>query len=223
MITPERVDAKSWPYIAFLRMHFPNQAAGVDSVGTGTLIAPRLILTAGHNIFDYVRGGFAQSVEATLGAQPRVRVQAQTMRTTRQWVEQDSRIQLGTSAFDFGVVVLREPLDSNIRPLRAETTDGKVLREMLLNVAGYPASDLGSLYGARSKPDSINDTRIFYPIETYPGMSGGPVFDYDAASGVRTIRGIHTAWPPGLLPTALRITENVLSLIMAWQGEFRPV
>src|SRR5262245_2187460 len=108
-----------------------------------------------------------------------------------------------------------------------------MLAGMRLNVTGYPASVLPRMFGTRFNliqdgeiPDSgsqYEGFRLFYPVQTYGGMSGSPVYDRDPKTGVRTIRGIHTAlvdWSDGSrLASALRIEAGIKRLIHDWIGD----
>jgi glutamyl endopeptidase len=226
LMEPELVDARQWPYIGFIQSHFPSQAVGAYSVGTGTLIGPRVVLTAGHVVYDRGKGGAATSIQVTLGGPQRFTVRAIEYQTTVQWIEQDSITQSPVSAFDFGILVLADPVDRFVTPLLFETMSAEALAGMSLNVAGYPINDLGNLYGARSAPilspalAAYNDFRLFYSIQSRPGMSGGPVYTLDA-TGARIIRGVHTSLFGGM-GSAVRITANVFNLLHQWLMTYRP-
>ncbi|HVX11557.1 MAG TPA: trypsin-like peptidase domain-containing protein [Pirellulales bacterium] len=213
-------DAAKWPYICMLYAGFKNDLSTL-AIGTGTLISPVLILTAGHVVYDGHKG-WASSVTARFRSDPATDQPAATFRTTTQWTSVDaSRPDSVESAYDVGVVVLKQPVDLTlgIRPLPVETSNDSGLRAMTLSVAGYPASPppVGTLYGASSTLSDLTPTRLHYPIATVDGMSGGPVYDFDVSSSTRTIRGVHTS-----LGSALRITEGILSLLLDWKKEFRP-
>ena len=64
---PVPVNASQFPFIARVVTVFPRKETG----GTGTLIGPRLILTAGHVVFDPMWGGDALRFAVTLGGQNR--------------------------------------------------------------------------------------------------------------------------------------------------------
>lgn len=222
MIDPIPVDALLWPYVAWLRIRYPKTPDNKVSVGTGCLIGPRVILTAGHVVYDYYRGGWASLISVTMGANPRFTISTSIVRTTQHWVDVDSRTRPLESAVDYGVVVLSQAVDMQVRPLAAETASGTMLGSRVLNHAGYPSTENGTLYGARAKPVEVTETRIAYPIQTLPGQSGGPVYDYDPATKVRTVRGIHTSFIPEKGGSAVRINEGVKRLIDQWLMEFRP-
>jgi V8-like Glu-specific endopeptidase len=222
---PALVNARDYPFIGFVRAFFSSAKPDVYAVGTGTLIGPRVVLTAGHVVFDRQYGGYPWRIDVTLGGAQRFTTQGVQVRTTTQWVETDSYSNSPISAFDYGVIALANPVDNLVRPLTSiETTPSEVLRTLSVNVAGYPitpASTLGSLYGAITPLSSFNDFRLFYPVLTRSGMSGGPVFDVDSATSFATIRGVHTSIVNGQ-GSGVRVTANVHAMIQQWLMEFRP-
>lgn len=222
MVEPTLVDARDWPYICYLQVRYPTTPANSISVGTGCLIGERTVLTAGHVVYNALRGGWATVVQATLGGESRTTFVTNVVRTTREWIEQDSRIQNPNSAYDVGVVVLPKPASPAVSALPFAVTDNSSLAGMLLNVAGYPITPpntLGSMYGARSTPASVGDFRVTYPIRTREGQSGGPVYTFDPVTQTRTIRAVHTSFTANV-GSSLRITPAIESLIKAWLTEF---
>jgi V8-like Glu-specific endopeptidase len=226
-VTPNAIDARNYPFIAQITTVFSRQTTG----GTGTLIGPRLVLTAGHVVYDPTWGGDALRFLLTLGGPTRYQTSSTVWRTNDVWRNRDAL--LGTtralSGADFGVVVLDAPIDALVRPLHVETTPQEAFNAMQLNVAGYPVpphANGQTLFGASSPPlpdafPEFQATRVFYPIQTLAGMSGGPLWDLEPRSQVRTLRGVHTSIVQGI-GSALRITNNVLALIHQWQHQFRP-
>ena len=225
-----KVDARSFPFVARIISTFKGNRR---AVGSGTLISPRLILTAAHNIFDPAKpGGYAVKWRVALGGEGGVAVSTDDYDTTRQWVEQDSRSPYRAySAFDFGVLILPNPVDSLISPIPVETMSESVLSARSMGILGYPRVYYPRLQLCGSAIDVwATESRLFYGVRTLPGMSGGPV--YDAVTGpegqkIRTVRGIHTAFfdEPGDRNdrgSALRITANVMELIREWMTRYAP-
>jgi len=225
------VDASDFPFVARIISTF---AGNHRTVGSGTLIAPRLVLTAGHNIFDPTKpGGYAVKWNVALGGSGGIAVSTPEYDTTRQWVEQDSHSPYRAySAFDFGVLVLRDPIDALISPIPVETMSESVLSARSMGILGYPRRYYPRLQLCGSAIDvSATESRLFYRARTLGGMSGGPV--YDVVTGpegrkIRTVRGIHTAFidEPGDRNdrgSAVRITANVMELIREWMTRYAPV
>ncbi len=211
------LSAASWPWVGFLRAFFPRLSGRAlpFAVGTGSLIHPRVVLTAGHVVFDRDYGGDPLSVDVTLpgvGTFPGVAV------PTDQWRDQDSQTKSPISAFDFAAIFLNSPLTTvPIVPVGL----GLDLLGTQLTVVGYTGQDYPNVpfYGASAFPmPSAQDAfRIAYPIDTLGGMSGGPVYSVDA-SNRPLLRGVHTSFFDGH-GDGLRITQNVLNLIHEWLGQ----
>jgi V8-like Glu-specific endopeptidase len=230
-------DASKFPFIGYIQASFPRPKAGPGGleIGTGSLIAPRLVLTAAHMLYDSDQGGQVVSVDITFGGPQGYKFQSLSqVDFPMEW-----RNGLDTSVvspYDIGVIGLHEPIDHLIAPVPFHPATDAELAGMLLNVGGYPAfppqGPRGVLWGNSSYPlqngalpaDLVpyESFRLFYAVNTLPGMSGGPVYNYDAASQARTVRGIHTAGLYGLGGTALRITEDVNQLIQHWVKTFPP-
>lgn len=224
LVAPSPVDARRWPAICYLQMLFPRTSSGHFAVGSGCLIGERVILTAGHNVFDPARGGKVETVQVVFGGGDRTPIGAVAVDTTAQWVE-TAHLRDPLSVWDFGVVVLPDDLDHGTDPLPFEATGDAEFDGMRINVAGYPSNppsphELGELFGANSgvSLDSRFSGRLFYPIATTAGMSGGPTYDFNEESEVRTVRGVHTSFAGR--GSALRITADVAELVEAWFDRF---
>jgi V8-like Glu-specific endopeptidase len=222
----ERLPSKeSWPYVARASAFFQS----VVGYGTATLIHPRLLLTAGHVVYDRGAGGYPRWIDLELGGANRVRrrVLPSTFRTTQQWQDEDSKIENPVSAFDVGAILL-DPGD-RIDPqteaswVRYDQTADEDLHRLQYNVVGYcgVSNCLGELYGgssAAADPDaSANGWRVFYDVRTVGGMSGGPVYTVEADNRVR-VRGVHTSLYKGF-GSALRITPAIAGLLNGWLNE----
>jgi V8-like Glu-specific endopeptidase len=237
---PEIADSTRFPFVCLIRSFFANTPPGKTEIGSGTLIGPRVILTAGHVVYDHFKGNatsgrYALRIEVTFGnGVTRKGVKAQT---TNEWIQVDSKLRLETSAVDFGIIVLADPIDNQITPLRVETATRTQLSSEVLNVAGYPAGPPGGapsypLFGKRTNVTMLEgvEHRLFYPVHTLPGMSGGPIYKVDSSpnSLARTVMGVHTSLinaPNSVVNgfgSALRITEGVHDLINVWLNENRP-
>jgi V8-like Glu-specific endopeptidase len=233
-------DATHFPFIGYVETSFPNPTAGPGGleIGTGSLIAPRVILTAAHMVYDPSQGGQAVSVDVTFGG-PQGRKYQNLNRVDFPVEWRNPRDSLDTSLVspvDIAVIILPQPIDRFITPVPFQTASDTMLTGMLLNVGGYPAfppqGPRGTLWGNDfnilqdgSLPAGLTQYegfRLFYPVRTLGGMSGGPVYNFDAASNTRTLRGVHTSFLDGVGGSALRIDEDIFQLIQHWVTTYRP-
>lgn len=229
LIQVSEIDKDLFPFIGYVQAVFPTQIPGVQfSVGSGTLIGPRVVLTAGHVVYDASKQGFATQVDVTFnGLRP---VRAQTVQTNHLWIQQDASGANPLSAYDYGVIILPEAIDQPTWPIACATTSDAELTSLTLNVAGYPAqpaSIRGQLFRGVSRASlskAAGNFRMFYPIHTLGGMSGGPVYDVSASHG-RTVRGVHTSLVPvpGTIQpvgSAFRFTDQSIAIIGGWLDKF---
>jgi V8-like Glu-specific endopeptidase len=106
------VTASSWPWVALIESYFPA-LNGRFTVASASLIHPRVLLTAGHVIYDGTRGGYPDRVRAvfrgtTLG--PVTAAGPRNMPTTWQWIERDAATLNPASAFDVAAILLPAPI-----------------------------------------------------------------------------------------------------------------
>jgi V8-like Glu-specific endopeptidase len=222
-MVPKFLDKTQWPYVGMIRSYFRGlngKAAG----GSGTLIHPRVILTAGHVVFDPSRGGYPTRVDVELGGTRRITVSSTVYRTTQRWLDTDSQSLNPISAYDIGALLLSEPIAPGDAPrVNFAVTAGPNFGGLEVNVVGFPvrADIYGGLFGASSFPvvmfPNLDPFRAFYSIETLDGMSGGAVYTRDA-SGRILLRGVHTSIYSGA-GSALRITDGIAGLIQGWVNE----
>lgn len=205
-------DPRRAPYRRICALRMQPRFGDDILVGTGWLIGPRSVATAGHCVFDPDRGGWMRSVEVIPGldgsAAP-LRVTSQTFRAPTAWTDRQD------SEFDLGVVQLDRPIGEQLGWFGlAAWTDGELTKQPV-TITGYPL-DRGN--ASRQYEHSRNllvtqPHRIEYDIDTYGGQSGAPIWLREPR-GVFAV-GIHTVG--GFTQNAgTRITEDVLELLLEW-------
>lgn len=214
------------PFLACIRTRFPNDT----TVGTGTLVGRRLLLTAGHVVFDPAKGGKPHQFIVTIGRAPRITISATGWLTTSEWAKTDSKLFRNAgqralralSSYDMGAVVLNRPLTSpTMLPVKpVDPLSG--LNGVPATVAGYSTKKglfpntalIAALSGSnmQSAPG-----RLRYPVATVGGMSGGPVWTFQ--SNTRSIRAIHTS-KYRQQGNALILNAALLEYIQRWQRKF---
>ncbi|KAI1461738.1 hypothetical protein F4805DRAFT_243138 [Annulohypoxylon moriforme] len=156
--------------------------------GTGWLIRPDVMITAGHNVFTWrANGGRAREIIAYAGYNgassindPSVEVRkAKRVVTTSQWLSNR-----GSMAHDFAMVMFDQPF-TNVTPFPYIETPAKDKLE--LGVVGYPADKIDERNGERGgrmyelfETTEYNlmeqkDTMLQHFIDSEGGNSGGPV------------------------------------------------
>lgn len=211
------------PYkkICLLEFETPDGAGGI---GTGWLIGPRTVVTAGHCIYNrdsdtgvgWMRMAkykvyAGRSLEQFAGEAKVV-----DMATTQQYVEH------GLEAYDFGVLYIDSSLGNDDQLGSFEIgIVGESTNSMLVSVLGYPGDKqkgmYGTMWGDTNLIKSVTNDRLSYAVDTMPGNSGGPVIYWDG-QGAAMVVGIHN-YGGGENATenyATRINEAVAGQLRQW-------
>lgn len=186
-------------------------------IGTGFLIAPRTVITAGHCVFMHDHGGWAKNIEVIPGlndtARPYQSGFSSDLRSVMGWTQSKSR------NYDYGAIIL----PPSYRP--GATTgvfgfgvkDNAYLRNSVLNLSGYPGDKGGNQQWFMAlKPKSVSSRVITYEIDTFGGQSGAPV--WVKVGETRTVVGVHTN---GDLSgnSATRIVSAVFNNLQTWKNQ----
>ena len=215
------LDKTLWHYVGMVRSFFPS-GGGAAMGGSGTLINRRLILTAGHVVYDPSKGGYPTRIDVELGGAQRFTVSSKVFRTTTNWVNTDSFTMNPLSAFDIGAILLPTAIDPRV-VAAVPVIPGTNLAGVELTVAGFPvqANLYGSLYGASAMAvnpyPQYDESRAFYPIPTIGGMSGGPVYSRDAMGRI-SLRAVHTSIYNDY-GSAIKLYPALANLVQAWANE----
>ncbi len=214
--------ATPWSGICHLSITARN---GQRFLGTGWLIAPRCIITAGHCVHIRSAGGWASHVDVTAGRNgataPFGTIRSARLSALPRWVSHQDR------NFDCGCIILPRPFrsPSGATPFnfRYAAKSDAAIRARALNIAGYPgdlprtpppATGTTMWFHARGAK-AVSPTVITYDIDTAGGQSGSPVWHLE--SNVRTAVGIHTNGSP-LGNSATRITPAIKAQLDAWRA-----
>ena len=214
-------DLAPWNMICALRLRGPG---GGGAVGTGWLIGPRTVLTAGHCVFSNTFfGGWASRVEvipAMNGSErPFGSFTSERLSSVDRWIDGED------PDFDMGCIHLDEPIGEKIGWFGLGVFSADELEGYLVNVSGYP-SDRGAgaeQYHSRNRVLRVSERRIFYEVDTFGGQSGAPVWIHQSEDGPPIAVGIH-AYGIGGTPGSFGITSNsapriipeVLALLREW-------
>jgi len=210
---------------------------GVRGGGSAALIAPRLLLTAGHCLYSHRRRKAPARIRVTpgrsdRGAMPYGSMIAKEYYAPTRYIAGPSPSRPDWRDFDYGVVILPRPFRGisrfmEVRALTASEID-IVRRAALASIAGYPADKpLGTMWRHSERLTGVTARRIYYTVDTCPGHSGSPVW---VRNGDRLgIIGIHTSGPvdehgraygcsrgtvlapPGMSNSGIRVTADVLA------------
>ena len=202
-----------WRAVCALRMTAAN---GARYIGTGWLISPRTVITAGHCVFMHDAGGWVRSIEVIPGmndsARPFGSHVGTTLRSVSGWTQSKNR------DYDYAAIIL----PPGNRPGAQTGTfgfavrDDAFLRNAALNLSGYPGDKGGAQQWFRAeKATGLAARVITYDIDTAGGQSGAPVWVLQ--NGQRYAVGVHTNGAASG-NSATRIVQPVFNNLQNWKA-----
>jgi glutamyl endopeptidase len=194
---------------------------GNTAHGTGWLVGPRTVITAGHCVHSREDlGGWAASIEVIPGRNGSERPYPSCVSTEFRSV--DGWIQEADRSYDLGAILL--PADYQYSGDRlgyfgfAKFGDD-LLRKSKLSLAGYPKDKdeqcRAQWFHAR-RIKHVTSTTLFYEIDTYKGQSGSGA--WIRKKDKRYVVGIHVQGT-ALVNSAVRITKPIYDKIKEWKAE----
>jgi len=175
-----------WRRHAQLVMTFPS--AGVF-ICTGFFIAPDVLGTAGHCVYDSDEGGWATSIEVIparngdgVGSEPFGRQTSTDYWSVNGWVNS------GLPEYDYGAVILPDDtlatavgLGSNWFHIKA-FSDAEISAFTFANISGYPGDKpTGTQWYDAQEITTVTSTAVSYETDTAGGQSGSAVYGLSTA------------------------------------------
>lgn len=192
-------------------------ADGNRWIGTGWLIGPRTVITAGHCVYIRNSGGWVRSIQVMPGRNASDTslgsVVATQFRSVRGWVEGQKRV------CDYGAIILPEnsPLGRQLGTFGYARRSDAQLAGLQVNLSGYPGDKPpGTQWYHSRRLTSVTPRTLVYDIDTAGGQSGAPVWWRQGAR--RYVVGIHTNGATSG-NSATRIVEPVFKNLTAWKDE----
>lgn len=206
-------------------MEFSN---GKEYVGSGMLVGPHHILTAGHNIFSHKIGeGWATSVKfipaRNEAEMPFGGAQGVVLLSVNNWVENQNK------DYDFGMVILDKPIGYQTGWAGMLSIFHDLLKQSTIHVSGYPGDkgekDLQStqMWTMSHRVKVVLRDQITYGIEPYPGQSGSGVWTQLPGYKGYYIVGVHgyRGEDQSNENAVTRISAVKLKRLVSWMREYQ--
>jgi len=169
---------------------WPNSVHGVISLeggswGTGTLIGPNIVITAGHNLYSLDEETYADinSMRFLPGAHQRGlpfgKIKVQHYCVSPEYVRSGQE--------DYGILILSEPIGEKVGYFGLSCLSPFELGKTEINITGYPGDKVRNkgcfgkffeMWGMKGRVSGIDQARSLfsYEIDTNAGQSGSGVF-----------------------------------------------
>ena len=205
---------EAYPHSAnvYIEMNFGDDI----SVGSGVMIGPRHVLTAGHNAFNQDSQSWAKSMVVSPGASDG-NSRFGTSSVVKAMVP-DSYFKEGEVEDDLAVLILEKDLGKYTGWAGITPLEDDYLRELKFFVSGYPGDKkpYGQLWEMEGKVEQVNKKVLKYEIATYGGQSGSPLWKM-SKDYTNVVVGIHVrgATKTSALNEATRISRERLDWIIS--------
>jgi len=190
--------------------------------GTGVLIGPNIVLTAGHNLYHHNRRVFAdlKSLQFLPGMNGQVvpfgAIEVQQYFVSPNFIKEEKE--------DYGILILKEPIGEQTGYFGLACLEPEEIKSKTINVTGYPVDKVASkpntyemwrMEGTACHVDQDRDL-ISYLIDTGVGQNGSGVWYQEGEDYY--VCGVHVLGTH-FVNKATLLTRSVYKQIYQWMHE----
>ena len=206
------------PWRRICSLHIVAQG-GQTTGGTGWLVGPRTVVTAGHCVHNASVGGWVARIFVMPGRNGRAvnetdMVEAVHFEALKKWTDER---QIDS---DIGAIHLPVELGRKFGWFACTDLDDRSLFEHEIVVAGYPLERNGeTMLRSDGRIRAVSRNRLFHDVDAMVGQSGSPLFTKTSPHrvvGVHAYAETETPREVGELNSASRITSPVYNEVLRW-------
>lgn len=215
-------DTTPYPWRLICSLEITDQN-GEEYLGTGWIAGPRLIMTAGHCVYERrSMKGWAKTIKIYPGRTEDTphdkAIIATEFKAPHGWIDNEDENE------DYGAIILEEDISLSLGYFSVASLGEDGLVESFVNISGYPGSRAGEvqLHHANRILD-VSSTKIYYDIDTEGGQSGSPIWIYKDNEQLPIVIGIHSngAGKATLGNSGVRITQKLVKFIKEWSANLK--
>lgn len=208
-------NTKAYPAraIVHISLNFGNKGGGC----TGFLIGPDTVATAGHCVFSKEYKVWATNVVVTpgrnAGTAPFGTCGAKLLHSVKGWTQNLD------SGYDYGAIKLNCKIGNTVGWFGYRSTPAipVSLTGTGVSIAGYPGDKAYGTMWKHSGSILGGINKVYYPIDTYKGQSGAPVYQENYEKKGPYAVAIHTN-SGSTLNAGTRIRPAVFDNLKAWKN-----
>lgn len=199
------VDIREPPWCSICRLNIQvklNNGKKLNGTGTGWLVAPGVIVTAGHCLFARVsklqkKFRWINSIQVIPGYNHPGKYKDSFKVTSRDCHVPPEYIATKHPAYDFGLIIFRP--DSYRVPYHFKLIEEKYdevvpYSRQPITITGFPSrmKVQGGMYWHGRDVKNLNSSMVQYNADTSEGQSGAPAYVFSKSSETLRVVGIHT-------------------------------